>query len=203
RVFAKFDQLIGRHQLTQQVNYTDSDVTSFLPLSSASSLPSARNDTDTSRLFLGFGDTAFMGDPGNPYVLTLRGAYRSEDSATQPSQTTLTGSTLYNPYDSRCTVATCLLFGNLPTVTSGNLRTASFLDQKYAAINGNINKLFGSHELKGGVNYLRTVVDGVDARLLQNQLFSTTDDFARYGAATAGPYLLADARGLPPHDDEI
>ena len=203
RMFLKFDQRIGQHQLTQQVNYTDSDVNSFLPLSSASSLPSARNDTDTSRLLLGFGDTAILGDPGSPYLLTLRGAFRSEDSETIPSQTTLTGATLFSPYDSRCTVATCSLFGNLPTVSFGNQRTASNLDQQYASFNGNINKLFGSHDLKVGVNYLRTVVDGVDPRLLQNQLFSTTDDFARYGAATAGPYLLADAGGLTPQDDEI
>jgi outer membrane receptor protein involved in Fe transport len=203
RLFLKFDQRAGQHQLTQQVNYTDSDVTSFLPLSSASSLPSARNDTDTSRLLLGFGDTVFLGNPGNPYLLTLRGAYRSEDSATQPSQTTLTGATLFNPYDTRCTLSTCLIFGNLPTASFGNLRTASHLDQQYVSVNGNINKLFGRHDVKVGVNYLRTVVDGVDPRLLQNQLFASTDDFARYGAATAGPYLLADAGGLTPRDDEI
>jgi outer membrane receptor protein involved in Fe transport len=203
RLFAKFDQVLGGHQLTQQVNYTDSDVTSFLPLSQASSLPSARNDSDTSRLLLGFGDTAFLGDPGNPYLLTLRGSYRSEDSETHPSQTTLTGSTLFNPYDSNCTVGTCLIFGNLPTVTSGNIRTASFLDQQYASVNGSINKLFGRHDLKAGINYLRTVVDGLDPRLLQGQLFASTDDFARYGAATAGPYLLADAGGLTTREDEI
>jgi outer membrane receptor protein involved in Fe transport len=203
RVFFKLDQRIGQHQLSEQVNYTDSDVNNFLPLSQASSLPSARNDTDTSRLLLAFGDTAFLGDPANPYVLTVRGAYRSEDSATRPSQTTLTGATLFNPYDARCTAASCLIFGNLPTVSFGNLRTASNLDQQYGAFNANINKLVGSHDLKVGLNYLRTVVDGVDARLLQNQLFSTTDDFGRFGAATAGVYLLADAGGLTPRDDEI
>ena len=54
------------------MNYTDSGNTSFLPLSSANSLPSARNDTDTTRMLLGFGDTALLGNPGNPYVVTLR-----------------------------------------------------------------------------------------------------------------------------------
>ncbi|HEX6314224.1 MAG TPA: TonB-dependent receptor, partial [Gemmatimonadaceae bacterium] len=203
RGFVKFDQRVGRHQLTQQVNYTDSDVRSFLPLSSASSLPSARNDSDTSRLLLALGDTALLGDPGNPYVLTLRGAFRSEDSAMHPSQTALTGATLFSPYDSRCTLATCLIFGNLPTVSFGNTRTPSNLDQQYTAFNANINRLFGSHDLKFGMNFMRTVVDGVDARLLQNQLFATTDDFSRFGAATAGVYLLAAAGGLTPRDDEI
>ena len=203
RAFVKFDERAGQHQLTQQVNYTDNRVRSFLPLSQASSLPSARNDTGARRLLLGFSDTALLGDRANPYVLTLRGAFRSEETETEPSQTALTGATLFNPYDSRCTAATCLIFGNLPTVSFGNLRTASSLDQQYTAFNGSINRLFGRHDLKVGANFLRTVVDGVDARLLQNQLFATTDDFARLGAATAGVYLLASAGGLTPDDDEI
>ena len=203
RAFLKFDQRVGQHQLTQQVNYSDGDVERFLPLSAASSLPSARNSFDTRRLLVAFSDTALLGEPGNPYVLTLRGAFRSEDSETRPSQTTLTGATLFNPYDSRCTTATCLIFGNLPSVSFGNLRTASNLDQQYTAFNANVNKRFGSHDLKLGLNFLRTVADGVDPRLLQNQLFATTDDFARFGAATAGVYLLADAGGLTARDDEI
>jgi hypothetical protein len=203
RAFIKFDQRLGQHQLSQQLNYTDSGVTSFLPLSSASSLPSARNDTDTSRWLLGFGDTALLGNPSNPYVLTLRASFRSEDNVTEPSQTDLTGSTLFNPYDSRCTLATCSIFGNLPTVTFGNIRTASFLDQQYAAVNGSINRLVGGHDLKVGMNFLRTVVDGRDPRLLQNQLFATTADFEQFGAATAGVYLLADAGGLTLREDEI
>jgi Carboxypeptidase regulatory-like domain/TonB dependent receptor/TonB-dependent Receptor Plug Domain len=203
RVFLKFDQRAGQHLLTQQVNYTDSDDRNFLPLSQASSLPSARNDTDTSRLLLAFGDTALLGNPANPYVLTLRGAFRTEDSETIPSQTEFTGSTLFNPYDSRCTTTTCLIFGNLPTVSFGNIRTPSNLDQQYTAFNGSVNKLVGRHDLKVGMNFLRTVVDGLDARLQQNQLFASTEDFERLGAATAGPYLLADAGGLTPRDDEI
>jgi carboxypeptidase family protein/TonB-dependent receptor-like protein len=198
RGFFRSDQRLGQHQLTEQVNYTDSKLRNFLPLSSASSLPSARNNTDTNRLLLGFGDTALLGDPANPYVVTLRGAYRSEDSNTDPSQTTLTGATLFNPYDTKCTLTTCSIFGNLPTVSFGNLRTASFLNQRYSSFNASANRLYGRHDVKVGMNYLRTVVDGVDAQLLQNQLFATTDDFASFGAATAGVYLLAAAGGLTP-----
>jgi len=203
RAFVKFDQRLGQHQLSQQVNFTDSGNKSFLPLSSANSLPSARNDTDTRRLLVGFGDTALLGNPGNPYVVTLRAALRRENSETTPSQTDFTGSTLFNPYDSRCTTANCLIFGNLPTVSFGNLRTPRHLDQQYTEFNGNANRLFGSHDLKFGMNFLRTKVDGVESRLQQNQLFATTDDFERLGAATAGPYLLADAGGLTPRQDEI
>jgi hypothetical protein len=204
RVFAKFDERLGRHQLSQQVNYTDGAARSFLPLSSANSLPSARNDTDTTRLLVGFSDTALLGDPSNPYVVTLRAALRRDNSDTRPSQSDFTGSTLFNPYDAaRCTTANCLIFGNLPTVTFGNINTAQFLDQAYTEFNGNANRMFANHDVKFGMNFLRTKVDGVDARLQQNQLFASTDDFERLGAATAGPYLLADAGGLTPREDEI
>ena len=203
RAFFKLDERLGQHQLSQQINFTDNAVTSFLPLSSSTSLPSARNDTDTTRLFAGFGDTALLGNPANPYVVTLRAAFRSDDSETRPSQTDLTGATLFNPYDSRCTLATCSIFGNLPTSTFGNIRTASNLDQRYTEFNANANRLFGRHDLKFGMNFLRTGADGVDARLLQTQLFATTTDFEQYGAATAGPYLLAAAGGLTPREDEI
>jgi hypothetical protein len=204
RVFFKLDERVGQHQLTQQVNFSDSNLDSFLPLSQANSLPSARNDTDTMRLLLGFGDTALLGDAANPYVVTIRAAFRSEERDTRPTQDDLTGSTLFNPYDpARCTTANCLIFGNLPTVTFGNLRTANFLDQRYTEFNASANRLFGSHDLKFGTNFLRTDVDGADARLQQNQLFASTGDFERLGAATAGPYLLADAGGLTPREDEI
>jgi outer membrane receptor protein involved in Fe transport len=203
RLFAKFDQQLGQHQLTQQVNFTDTDQQHYLPLSSGNSLPSARNDTNAPRLLLGFGDTALLGAADNPYVVTLRGTFRSEDYEQFPSQNDLTGATIYNPYDSRCTVGTCAIFGNLPTVGFGNLRTPSFLDQQYTAVNANVDKLFGRHELKVGMNYLRTAVDGADALLLQTQLFASTDDFSGFGASTAGPYLLFAGGGLTPEDNEI
>jgi hypothetical protein len=203
RAFIKLDQRAGQHQLTEQINFTDSENTSFLQLSSASSLPSARNDITGRRLLIGVSDTALLGDAGNPYVLTLRGAFRGDDGHRQPSQSAFTGSTLYNPYDSRCSLATCSIFGNLPTVSFGNSSTAAGLDQKYTSFNASLNKLFGRHDLKAGMNFLRTVVDGNDPRLQQNQLFASVDDFARFGAATAGPYLLADAGGLTARDDEI
>ena len=101
-------------------------------------------------------------------------------------------------------LANCLIFGNLPTVTFGNLRTPQNLDQPYTEFNAQRRtSCLASHDLKFGMNFLRTKVDGVDARLLQNQLFATTDDFERLGAATAGPYLLAAAGGLTARDDEI
>ncbi|HEX6730574.1 MAG TPA: TonB-dependent receptor, partial [Pyrinomonadaceae bacterium] len=192
------------HQLNQEVNYTNGRVKNFLPLAAGSSLPSARNDTGARRLLLAFGDTVLLGDQGNPFILTLRGAYRGEKSDTLPSHPELGGASIFSPFDeATCTFQNCLIVGNLPTVSFGNLRTASNLDQKYTAFNAHLNKLFGDHDVKFGLNFLRTVVDGVDARLQQNQLFATTTDFATFGAASSGIRLLADAGGLTPQADEI
>ena len=201
RNFFKLNEQLGRHQLTQEVNYTNGRVKNFLPLSSADSLPSARNDYGNRRLLLAAGDTVLLGDQGNPYILTVRGAYRGEKSDILPSQSVLSGATLFNPYSPNCT--TCVIFGDLPTVSFGNARTASNLNQKYASFNAILNKRFGDHDLKFGLNFLRTKADGLDSRLLQNQLFATTTDFATFGAGSAGVVLLADAGGLTAANDEL
>ena len=203
RNFFKLSEQLGRHQLNQEVNYTNGRVKNFLPLSAAASLPSARNDSGARRLLLAAGDTVLLGDQGNPYILTLRGAFRGEKTDTLPSQSVLSGATLFVPYSPACTLATCTIFGDLPNVSFGNARTASNLDQKYTLFNAILNKRFGDHDAKIGLNFLRTKVDGRDPRLLQNQLFATTGDFATYGASTAGVILLADAGGLTPAADEI
>lgn len=201
RLFFKLNEQFGRHQLSQEINYTNGFVRNFLPLSAASSLPSARNDNGSRRMLLAFGDTVMLGDQGNPFILTVRGAFRGEKTDTIPSVPG--GATLFAPFSPACTIQTCTVLGNLPSVSFGNLRTASNLDQKYTSFNANVNKLFGDHDLKLGFYFLRTVVDGLEARLQQNQLFATTGDFATFGAASAGVRLLADAGGLTPADDEL
>ena len=204
RNFFKLNEQFKGHQLTQEVNYTNGRVGKFLPLSSADSLPSARNDSGARRLLLAFSDTVLLGDQGNPYILTLRLAFRGEKSDVFPSQSVLGGATNFNPYNTAtCTFANCLVLGNLPTVAFGNGRTASNLNQKYTSFNPILNKRFGDHDLKFGLNFLRTQADGVDARLLQNQLFAATGDFATFGAASAGIRLLANAGGLTPAADEL
>ena len=201
RAFFKLSENLGRHQLTQEVNYTNGFVRNFLPLSSATSLPSARNDTGARRLLLAAGDTVLLGDTGNPFILTLRGAFRGEKSDQRASQRG--GATAFVPFSPACTFQTCLVLGNLPTVSFGNLRTPSDLDQKYTSFNAIGNKIFGDHDIKFGYSFLRTAVKGVDARLQQNQLFATTGDFATFGAASAGVRLLADVGGLTAADDRL
>jgi hypothetical protein len=199
RNFVKLSQNLGQHQLSQEFNYTNSRVKNYLPLSSANSLPSVRNNLGSRSLLFALGDTILFGNQSNPYIVTLRAAYRGEPSNTEPAHPEITGSTLFNPYSGPGS----FLFGDLPTVTFGNPNTPSNLNQKYVSLTANVSKLIGNHDLKFGWNYLRTRVDGVETRVLQNQLFATASDFSTFGAATAGVYLLAQVAGATPSQDEI
>src|SRR5262249_48390730 len=80
RNFLKFDEQFGRHHLTQQMNYTNTHVTDSLSLSQANSLPSTRRNLAGRRLMIGISDTALLGDQASPWVVTLRAAFRGENS---------------------------------------------------------------------------------------------------------------------------
>src|SRR4029077_21220787 len=57
RLFAKFDQVLGNHHLTEQANYTNVHIDSSNPLSASTSLPSTRTNLGDRNLLLGFSDT--------------------------------------------------------------------------------------------------------------------------------------------------
>ncbi|MDQ2855513.1 MAG: TonB-dependent receptor plug domain-containing protein, partial [Acidobacteriota bacterium] len=79
RNFFKLDEQLGRHHLTEELNYTNQAVREFSPLSASGSLPSTRNDSGARHLLLGFADT-MLGEQSTPWVVTLRGSYRGEPS---------------------------------------------------------------------------------------------------------------------------
>jgi hypothetical protein len=188
RNFLKFSEQLSRHQLSQEMNYTNRVVRNFLPLSSSQSLPSARNDSGARHLLLAFADTALLGEQSSPWVVTLRGAYRGEPSDRRPAHPEAGGGTLFVPYTNN---TCCLLVpGDLPTASFGNANTATNLDQKYISFGANAAKLFGPHDLKFGWNFLRTKVDGVESQVLQSQLFTTVDDFVNLGPINGGVSLL-------------
>jgi len=202
RNFFKLNEQLGRHQLTQEVNYTNRVVRDFLPLSASQSLPSTRSDSGARHLLLAFGDTILLGEQSSPWIVTLRGAYRGEPSDTRPSHPEAGAGTRFNPFSTQ-NCAGCTVFGDLPQVLFGNDRTTSNLDQKYTSFTANANKLFGDHDLKFGWNFLRTKVDGLEAQVLQSQIFSTVADFETFGPTNSGISLLAAVAGLTPTDDEI
>ena len=200
RNFLKFDERLGRHHLTQEMNYTNQVVREFLPLSASGDLPSRRNDTGARRLLLGFADTILLGEQGRPWLVTLRGAYRGEPSDTRPSHPDAGAATTLIPFSSNTTGT---FFGDFPLVSFGNPLTPSNLKQKYVSLSANANKLFGAHDLKFGWNFLRTKVDGVESQLLNEQLFATVTDFATFGNPNAGFFTVTTAGGLTPQANEI
>ncbi|MFL6210044.1 MAG: TonB-dependent receptor domain-containing protein [Pyrinomonadaceae bacterium] len=200
RNFLKFDETLGRHRLTEEVNYTNQVVRDFLPLSQSGNLPSTRNDTGARHLLLGFGDTILLGEQGRPWVVTLRGAYRGEPSDTRPSHPDAGAATVFNPFSSNTTGT---FFGDFPSVTFGNQFTASNLDQKYTSFTANADKLFGDHDVKVGWNFLRTKVDGVESQSLRTQLFATVADFQTFGPINSGFFTVTTAGGLTPAANEM
>jgi hypothetical protein len=200
RNFIKFDEQLGRHHLTQQMNYTNEVTRDFLPLSLSTNLPSTRNDFGARHLLLGFSDTALLGDQTRPWLLNARFAYRGEPSDQRPSHPDAGPSTLFNLFDSLTTGG---VFGNLGSVQFGNGLTPSNLDQKYTAISASVDKYFGPHDLKFGWSFLRSKVDGLEATTQFNQLFATLDDFAEFGPINSGFFTLITQGGLTPEDNEI
>jgi hypothetical protein len=202
RNFFKLEEKLGPHHLTQQVNYTNRVVREFLPLSASGSLPSRRNDTGSRHLLLAFGDTILLGEQSNPWIVTLRGAYRGEPSDTRPSHPEAGAGTTFNPFSiQNCTG--CVIGGDLPTVGFGNFLTAKNLNQKYTSFTANASKLFGRHDWKIGWNFLLTKVDGVESQLLESQIFATVADFATFGPLNSGISLLGATTALTPAANEI
>jgi hypothetical protein len=200
RNFLKFNEHFGRHQLVQELNYTNEN-----NRGQGSGIASSRRNTAARRLMLGFGDTILLGDQGNPLILTLRGGYRGEPSQNQPAAPQIAGSTLLNgftvvrpcpaaPPGNGCNAAN--LFGDLPQASFGSATTASNLNQKYTSLSANANKLFGDHDAKFGWQFLRTKVDGLDSQTLTNQVFATLTDYLNFGPVNGGIFLLLQSGGL-------
>src|SRR5215475_565202 len=199
RNFFKLDEQFGRHHLDQEINYTNEYVRG-----AGSGLPTTRTSTSDRNLQLGFGDTMLLGDRANPWIVTLRGAYRGEPSDSQPAHQEFTGSTLLNSFPAQqIWPPTCGLFSTLPGITFGNPTTPSNLFQKYISLAANTNKRFGAHDFKFGWQFLRTKVDGLDSRTLTNQLFATIDDYINLGPVNSGVFLLLVAGGPTPESSEI
>lgn len=200
RGFFKLDEQLGRHSLNQSVSYTNGNVREFLPLSNATDLPSRRNDTGARHLLLSFSDTALLGDVGNPWVLTLRGAYRGDTTETRPAHPEAGVGTTFQMFSNNNTGA---LFGNLGSFSFGNNTSRTALDQKYTSLSANANKLIGEHNLKFGWNFLRTKVDGIESQIQNLQLFATVADFTTFGPFNAGFFTVTTGGGLTPEANEI
>ncbi len=200
RLFAKLDQHLGRHRLSQEVNVTNGHVTNFLPLSLATNLPSTRRSFDGRTTMLGFRDTILAGQPGNPFLLTLYFQRRDEPSREQPAHPASGPATAFNIFSS---VSTFGVFGDLGSVTFGATPGPSNFDQEYTSLGGSVAKNLGRHDLKFGVEFLRTHVDGVEFQILANQIFCTEANFVSFGPVSCGFFTVATIGGITPADSLV
>lgn len=199
RNFFKLNENFGRHQLNQQINYTNGN-----DRNTGSGLPSSRRTSGARHLLLGLGDTMILGDQGDPWIVTLRGSYRGEPSNDQPAFPQFTGTTALSAFPAQQTCPpTCGFFSTLPTVSFGTANTPSFLDQKYTSASANVGKRFGDHDIKFGWQFLKTKADGLDSNVLTNQLFATIDDYISFGPVNSGIFLLLNAGAPTPEKSEI
>jgi Carboxypeptidase regulatory-like domain/TonB dependent receptor/TonB-dependent Receptor Plug Domain len=200
RAFAKFDQVLGNHHITEQMNYTNVHVDSTNPLSAANSLPSTRTNLGDRNLFLGFSDVVTFGSSGSPFILNLRGQYRDEPTRTGPAHPQAGPNTLFNLFSSYNTFG---IFGDQGQFSYGATFTPSTLDQKYGIFGASLSKTISGHTLKFGWDFERTHVDGVEANLQNDQLFATQADYQQFGPIDAGFFLLLTIGGLTPQANQI
>ena len=200
RVFGKLSEVVGRHVLAEEMNYTNAHVGNFLPLSQSTSLPSTRQNTGYRTLLFGVTDTATLGDRNNPYVLNLYGQFRGEPSSISPAHPEAGPNTIFNIFSDYNTGG---IFGDLGEVQYGSLTTITTLNQKYGAAGANMSKVWKRNTFKFGYDYLRTQVDGVEGSVNQDQLFATLPDYAQYGPINSGFFLLATTGGATPQASEI
>ena len=200
RLFAKFDQVLGKHHLTEQMNYTNVHVNSTNPLSLSTSLPSTRTNLGDRNLLLGFSDTATLGNSASPFILSLRGQYRREPTLTSAAHPEAGPNTIFNIFSGFNTGG---IFGDLGMPSYGATFTPSTLDQKYVTFGASLAKTIDRHTIKFGWDFERTQVDGVEADLQQDQLFATQADYEQFGPIDAGFFLLLTTGGLTPQANQI
>jgi len=200
RVFGKFDQNLGRHHLTEEMNWTNLHVDSTNPLSLSVSLPSTRTNLGDRDLLLGFADNVMLGDSGSPFILNLRGQYRNESTLTSPAHPQAGPNTTFNLFSSYTTFG---VFGDEGQFSYGATDTPSTIHQKYGIGGASLTKSIGRHTVKFGYDFERTQVDGVEANLQNNQLFATQADYEQFGPVDAGFFLLLTIGGLTPQANNI
>ena len=201
RLFGKFDEIFGRHHITEQFNYTNAHIGNFLPLSQSTSLPSTRLNYGSRSLLIGGSDTATLGDASNPWIWNIRGEYRRDPSSQSPAHPQAGPFTIFNLFSGYDTGG---IFGDItPQISYGSDVTTSNLDQLYGIFGTSFAKTINRHTLKFGWDFERTQVDGNEASLVEDQLFATLPDYQQFGPIDAGFFLLATTGGATPQDSKI
>jgi len=199
RAFARFDEILGRHHLSETFNYTNAHIGNYLPLAQYTSLPSNRQNWGARSSLYGANDTATLGDSASPWILTIRGGYRQDKSGQESAHPEAGPYTLFNIFNSYTEYQ---VFGDTQ-ITFGSVTTPSELNQQYGFLGTNLAKTKGHHSIKFGWDYQYTHVDGVEANVQDNQLFATLDDYNTFGPINSGFFLLLTTGGATPQANQI
>lgn len=198
---AKLDENVGRHRISEQVNYTNSHVTDFLPLTAALNLPDTRANLDGRTLMLGVSDLWTIGDTSSPWIANSYFQYRANPLRTSPSHPDAgVPNTLFNLFD---TLTSGDEFGNLGQASFGPGYNSFSFYQKYVSLGVNIAKEFGRHNIKFGWDFQNTKVDGAEPNNFFTQLFATIDDFNAFGPINSGINLITLQSGPTPQDNIV
>lgn len=201
RAFAKLDEQLGPHRLSEEMNLVNGHVTNFLPLSEAVNLPSTRTDSDSRYLMLGFHDTTILGKLSDPWLLSAYAQYRGEPLAERPAHPEASpATTLFNMFSGLTTGG---LAGDLGQVEFGAGFTPLLLQPAYSATGAHFDKMMRRHQVKFGWDFQHTHVNGVESANLLNQLFATTSDFQQFGPVNSGVYVLTSVAGQTSQADRI
>jgi len=138
RGFTRFDEQLGYHRLTQEINLTNTHLTD------EGDQPSLRVNEDQRRLMLGIHDTMTWGDPSNPYLLSAYVQYRGEPSVKRPTHLELgLPSTFVNLFS---TLTTGALFGDVTREIVGPGITPLRLKQDYISTGHTLRSSLGLRE---------------------------------------------------------
>ncbi|MGC1604884.1 MAG: TonB-dependent receptor [Candidatus Acidiferrum sp.] len=201
RARLKLDENLSRHRLSEQMNYTNTHVTDYLPLTASINLPDTRENLDGRTLMLGLSDLWTLGDTSNPWIANSYFQYRANPLLTSPSHPNAgIPNTLFNLFD---TYTSGDEFGDLGQASFGPGYNAFSYYQKYMSAGSNISKEFGRHTIKFGWDFQNTKVDGAEPNNFFTQLFATVDDFNTFGPINSGINLITLQAGPTPQDNLV
>jgi outer membrane receptor protein involved in Fe transport len=197
----KLDENISHHRVTEQMNYTNTHITDFLPLTAALNLPDTRENLDGRTLMLGLSDLWTLGSTSNTWILNSYFQYRANPLRTSPShpQSGIPNN-LFNLFD---TYTSGDEFGNLGQTSFGPGYNAFTFYQKYVSAGSNLAKQFGRHNIKFGWDFQNSKVDGAEPNNFFTQLFATVNDFTTFGPINSGLNLITLQSGPTPQDNLV
>lgn len=197
----KLDENLGRHRLTEQMNYTNTHITDYLPLTQAINLPDTRENLSGRTLMLGMNDLWTLGNSANSWIANSYFQYRANPLLQSPSHPQAgIPNTLFNLFD---TLTSGDEFGDLGQASFGPGYNAFSYYQKYISLGSNIAKQFGHHTLKFGWDFQNTKVDGAEPNNFFTQLFATINDFNTFGPINSGINLITLQGGPTPQDNLV